>query len=271
MSSALEDGAFCQQSYAQQLPSFKHNERYGDDGDASHLVKALIMYMQHMLIIASAGVGSPAILPRPLQALSWVWSLTPYGSSSAGTVDCMLNSNGIVPVAIQRVLFYVSAPVAVAVLLFSAYCAVLWAVKTAQQKSGPVGVVYSRVHIGLVDRFVSFAVIITSIFLPGIVQVAFSMFSCLPVDRSFPASYCPAAVMGSSSSMLDQTLISVDHSLTSAEGSAAAATLYWIFDGQQARFSDYQSMGVDCGSVVAIADLHHSYSIGCCDFIIFAQ
>lgn len=182
----------------------------------------------------------------------------------------MLNLNGVAPVAMQRVLFYVSMPVAIAVLLFSADCAVLWLVRTVKRKLRPVGVVYSRAHIMLLDRFTSCAVIITSIFLPGIAQAAFSMFACLPVDSSFLARYGPA-VTGSSSSMymFSQGLIWVGQCLTGIEGSAAAANLYWIFDISKSALILPQSMGVEFGSVFATADLHHSTS--CCDFDISAR
>jgi hypothetical protein len=95
---------------------------------ASSLLRALVLYMQYALILATVtGVELPAPLAFPLQALAWAWSPAVPETLS---IECILphGSSSSIPVSIQRMLFYLAMPFVMRLLLLAvdSVHALLW-------------------------------------------------------------------------------------------------------------------------------------------------
>jgi hypothetical protein len=77
--------------------------------EPSSLLRALILFMQYQIIVASVGVNWPAPLEVPMQGVAWVWS---GASPETLAPDCLLraSSDSGGSLAVKRVMFYVLAP-----------------------------------------------------------------------------------------------------------------------------------------------------------------
>ena len=81
---------------------------------STNVLRPLVLYMQYLLIIYSLNIPWPATLVYPLQTLAGLWS---SASPQALSIECLLSPSSSIPIGIQRVLFYLLTPVAMAVLL----------------------------------------------------------------------------------------------------------------------------------------------------------
>jgi hypothetical protein len=149
----------------------------------SDLLRPLVLYMQYGLILASVtSVELPAPLAYPLQALAWAWSPAVPGTLS---IECILphGSSSSIPVAIQRMLFYLAMPVVMLVLLLAAEASVF---KLFRSRHAAV--------VGVRDRLGSSAMVVCFFFLPSILRSTFGWFACIPIDAPAAAPYAAGAV-----------------------------------------------------------------------------
>lgn len=170
--------------------------------------------MQYIVVLGSVGVDWPAAMAIPVKRLAWLWSLS---FSGAVAVDCVLHASNIVPVAIQRVLFYATMPLALLVLLFAVEAVVVMTGKACRKALLPVGVVQPKCKVCLASRFCNILAVVAYCSYPGLLVAAFSMFSCIPFNSTLSTS------MQSLTPRLGRL------QAQNAAGASTAQT-YWVFD-----------------------------------------
>uniref|UniRef100_A0A383V756 Tyrosine-protein kinase ephrin type A/B receptor-like domain-containing protein n=1 Tax=Tetradesmus obliquus TaxID=3088 RepID=A0A383V756_TETOB len=153
----------------------------------SSLLRPLVLYMQYALILASVtGVELPAPLAYPLQALAWAWAPAVPQSPS---IECILShgsSSSSIPVSIQCMLFYLSMPFVVLVLLpaLDSVCVLLYRKRPA----------LSTAAVGWRERLAVAVTVVFIFFAPSVLWIAFGWFACIPIDAPVDAPYVAAAV-----------------------------------------------------------------------------
>jgi hypothetical protein len=141
--------------------------------------------MQYQIIVASVGVGWPALLEAPLQAVAWVWS---GASPETLAPDCLLrdSSDSGGSLAVKRVMFYVLAPLAM--------LCVLVMVEVLSAFAAAAGSARSKAMVLLPGRILATALVVLFLFLPSLCRTAFSLFACIRIDAPAAAPYAAAAV-----------------------------------------------------------------------------
>uniref|UniRef100_A0A383WGI8 Uncharacterized protein n=1 Tax=Tetradesmus obliquus TaxID=3088 RepID=A0A383WGI8_TETOB len=157
-----------------------------DNGtEPSMLLRALVLFMQYQIIVASVGVSWPAPLEVPLQGLAWIWS---GASPETLAPDCLLRdgSDSGSSLAVKRVMFHVLAPLAM--------LCVLVAVEVLTAFAAAAGRARSKALLLLPGRLLATALVVLFFFLPSLSRTAFSLFACIRIDAPAAAPYAAAAV-----------------------------------------------------------------------------
>jgi hypothetical protein len=155
----------------------------GETQPPSELLRCLVLYGQRLLIVASVSIEWPASIAYPLRALAWVWSSSSPETLSA---DCILPADSNMPLAVQRVVFYLAMPIAV--LLLQLLIEVMLATKCLLLSRTP-----GSAH-KLLLRLGSSAMVVLFFFLPSLLRTLFGLFACIPLDQSVNWPYQAAAV-----------------------------------------------------------------------------
>jgi hypothetical protein len=169
------------------LCHFTLAENAQDDVDDSKqhvsvLLRCLVLYTQWMLLVASINIDWPASIAYPLQVLGWLWAPS---NPETLTIDCLLSDSAGVPVAVQRVVFYISIPVVMLAVLLLLEVTVF---RRACKHSRGINTAT------LPDRLGSNAMVVVFFFLPGVLRTVFGFFACVPLDRPVTPPYTAAAV-----------------------------------------------------------------------------
>jgi hypothetical protein len=146
----------------------------------SVLLKCLVLYLQWMLLVASLNIDWPASIAYPFQFLAWLWAPS---NPETLSIDCLLSGKSGVPIAVQRVLFYVSAPVVLLALLL--VLELLWSRLRHKR---------SNTKATMADRLGSSSMVVVFFFLPGMLRVVFGMFACAPLDTPVAPPHTASAV-----------------------------------------------------------------------------
>uniref|UniRef100_A0A383WG46 Uncharacterized protein n=1 Tax=Tetradesmus obliquus TaxID=3088 RepID=A0A383WG46_TETOB len=156
-----------------------------DGPEPSMLLRALVLFMQYQIIVASVEVGWPAPLEIPLQGLAWVWS---GASPETLAPDCLLRdgSDSESSLAVKRVMFYVLVPLAM--------LCVLVAVEVLTAFAAAAGSARSKARILLPGRLLATALVVLFFFLPSLSRTAFGLFAYIRIDAPAAAPYAAAAV-----------------------------------------------------------------------------
>jgi hypothetical protein len=158
--------------------------QHGDTQPPAELMRSLVLYGQRMLIIASLNIEWHATMAYPLRMLALAWSAS---SPETLSVDCMLPTASSLPLSVQRVIFYISMPVAMLLVLLVLEMLLL---KTCKGKMGRrPGAAVSLVH-----RLSSTAMVVLFFFLPSLQHTVFGLFACIPLDRRAPPPHMVNAV-----------------------------------------------------------------------------
>ncbi|WIA08532.1 hypothetical protein OEZ85_007966 [Tetradesmus obliquus] len=80
----------------------------------AQLLKPFVLYMQYIMIIFGMQVDWPQSLALPLKALAWVWA---SASPETLSVECLIDGSSAIPVAVRKVVFYLSVPVVMLAVL----------------------------------------------------------------------------------------------------------------------------------------------------------
>eukprot|EP00775_Hariotina_reticulata_P002609 gene2609-2911_t len=129
-----------------------------------------------------------------LKGLAWVWA--PANPDTLAP-DCITIPSESVPLAIQKVLFYLAVPVAMLVLLVAVEWTSLairgcrWpGENTATDGSStPLATSSSKA-----DQLIASGMVVTFFFLPSVVRTVFSLFACVKIDSPVLPPYEAAAV-----------------------------------------------------------------------------
>jgi hypothetical protein len=150
------------------------------DPISDELLKVLVLHGQWLYIISNlVNVPWPVTLAVPLQILNGIWSSS--NGSSIG-FECIFPRNAI-PLSIQRVLFCLFTPVAI-------MCAVLL-IEVVVHRVGNLkhsSAMHTR------HKLASLVVAVVFLSLPTWVNTAFSLFTCMQLDRPASPPYQAAAV-----------------------------------------------------------------------------
>lgn len=149
---------------------------------ASDVMKALLLWMQYLLLVYSLGIAWPAAMSVPLQAVAWLWSAA---SPETLSPDCLLSRGGAVPLAMQKVLFYLLMPVVMLILLWLLDCIYLLCLPARRRMKARITMKRCMIVTAFVTLF---------FFLPSLARSAFGMFACIPVDQATGWPYVAAAV-----------------------------------------------------------------------------
>lgn len=148
---------------------------------ASILFKCLVLYSQWLLLVASLNIEWPPAVAYPFRMLAWFWAPS---NPETLSIDCLLTDSTTVPLAVQRVLFYVSVPVLLLAVLL------LLELLLSKLKHKPSAAAAAT----LKDRLGSSAMVVMFFFLPGMLRIVFGLFACVPLDRPAAAPHTAAAV-----------------------------------------------------------------------------
>jgi hypothetical protein len=155
----------------------------GETQPPAELIRCLVLYGQRLLIVASLSIEWLASIAYPLRALAWVWSSSSPETLSA---DCILPADSSVPLAVQRVVFYLAMPIAMLLLLLllesvlAARCLVFRRRPGTAQK--------------LLPRLGSSAIVVLFFFMPSLLRTLFGLFACIPLDQPAASPYIANAV-----------------------------------------------------------------------------
>ncbi|KAF6253513.1 hypothetical protein COO60DRAFT_407655 [Scenedesmus sp. NREL 46B-D3] len=152
----------------------------GDKQHVAVLLRCLVLYSQWMLLVASINIDWPPSISYPMQILGWVWAPS---NPETVSIDCLLSASVGVPVAVQRVVFYISMPVVMLTVLLLLEATVFRATSTP-----------SIAAVSTADQLGSNAMVIVFFFFPGVLRTVFGFFACVPLDRPVDAPHTAAAV-----------------------------------------------------------------------------
>lgn len=152
----------------------------------SHLLRQLILHAQYTLIIASVRVGEawPGSLSWALKLLAIMWATA---SPETLAPDCLRSASQKLPIAIERILFYLGTPLAMMLLLLAAQGTLAYVAHDNAREVGD----FMR------HRLLATTLVVGFFFLPSVAGTAFSLFVCVEVDKPWIAdmpSSLPKAV-----------------------------------------------------------------------------
>jgi hypothetical protein len=150
----------------------------------AELIRCLVLYGQRMLIVASLNLEWPATMYYPLRVLALVWSAS---SPETLSVDCILPTASSLPLSVQRVIFYISMPIAMLIVLLVIEILLLQTCKGKRVRRPGTAVT-------LVHRLSSTAMIVLFFFLPSLQRTMFGLFACIALDRDAPPPQMANAV-----------------------------------------------------------------------------
>lgn len=134
----------------------------------AELLRCLVLYGQRMLLVAAMNIRWPVTMLYPIQALAWFWATA---SPQTLSLECVLPVSSSVPMAVQQIVFYLSMPVALLVVLL--------VVEAVWVKFISKGCARSW----LTHHWASILSVVLFFYLPGILRVVFGLFTCLPLDK----------------------------------------------------------------------------------------
>jgi hypothetical protein len=146
----------------------------------SDLLRCLILYSQWLLLIASIDIDWPDSIAQPMKALGWLWAPS---NPETLTIDCLMSDNVGVPVAVQRVVFYITVPLVMLVVLLVLEATAFKALRRR-----------STAAVSMKDRLGSMTIVVVFFFLPGVLRTVFGFFACVPLDKPVDAPYAAAAI-----------------------------------------------------------------------------
>jgi hypothetical protein len=155
----------------------------GETQPPAELIRCLVLYGQRLLNVASLSIDWPASIAYPLRALAWVWSSSSPETLSA---DCILPANSSVPLAVQRMVFYLAMPIAMLLLLL--LFEVMLATKCVVFRKRP-GAAQN-----LLPRLGSSTMVVLFFFMPSLLRTLFGLFACIPLDQPATLPYIVNAV-----------------------------------------------------------------------------
>jgi hypothetical protein len=174
---------------------------------SSDRIKVLILFLQYLVIVSSLSVPWPSALAFMFRIVQFIFAAS-NGQLGAVSLDCVLakSSRSSVPVAIQRQLVYLVAPIGilVGVMLLSTLKALVMKVwqaskhtailrrgsSTNSSGSGSTsvnsGAHFHRTTIGsmLIKKLPLMCVVTFFFAYPFLVRVSLGMFACLRLDRA---------------------------------------------------------------------------------------
>jgi hypothetical protein len=152
---------------------------------AIDIIKVLVQFLQYMVIVGSVSVPWP--VQMDLQRWFNVASALVFGPASgqAMSLDCWLNAyipQGVLPLAIQRQLVYLLAPVGIflGVLLLQCVCWLVWQklLRKLWRKHTAVPAPF------LLWRKLPIVVLIAAYYAyPTLLRASLGFFACLRIDR----------------------------------------------------------------------------------------
>jgi hypothetical protein len=154
----------------------------GEQQPPAELIRCLVLYGQRMLIVASLSIDWPASIAYPLRVVAWVWSSSSPETLSA---DCILPADSSVPLAVQRVLFYLCMPIAMLLVLL--VFELLLHFNLGQCSRRRIIAASTGTSQKLLPRLGSSAMVVLFFFLPSLHRTLFGLFACIPLDQ--PAAW----------------------------------------------------------------------------------
>jgi hypothetical protein len=146
----------------------------------SDLLRCLVLYSQWLLLIASINIDWPDSIAQPMKALGWLWAPS---NPETLTIDCLMSDNVGVPVAVQRVVFYITVPLVMLLVLLVLESTAFKALRRQ-----------STAAVSMKDQLGSMTIVVVFFFLPGVLRTVFGFFACVPLDKPVDAPYTAAAV-----------------------------------------------------------------------------
>jgi hypothetical protein len=153
----------------------------------AELIRCLVLHGQRLLIFASLSIEWPASFAYPLHALAWVWSSSSPETLSA---DCILPADSNVPLAVQRVVFYLAMPIAMLLLLLLFEVAIATRCLVFLRRPGTAQ--------KLLARLGSSTIVVLFFFMPSLLHTVFGLFACIPLDQpaTWPHRKCCWLLLG---------------------------------------------------------------------------
>jgi hypothetical protein len=155
----------------------------GETQPPAELIRCLVLYGQRLLIVASLSIEWPASIAYPLRALAWVWSSSSPETLSA---DCILPAASSVPLAVQRVVFYLAMPMAMLLVLLLLELLLATRCLMFNRRSGTAK--------KLLPRLGSSTMVVLFFFMPSLLRTVFGLFTCIPLDEPSTFPYVVNAV-----------------------------------------------------------------------------
>lgn len=159
-----------------------HVREFQPDGmlPASELLRSLVLYSQWMLLVLTLNIEWPATVGFPLRALAAFWATS---SGETLNIECLLSNGSVVPMAVQRIIFYLSMPLAMLMVLLL--------VEVVLHKNSLSSATASA---SLGDRLASTSMVVTFFFLPSVLRTVFGLFACVTLDDPVSAPFVANAV-----------------------------------------------------------------------------
>jgi hypothetical protein len=155
-------------------------ERDPSKEQLSSLLRCLVLYCQWLMLVGSLNINWPPPIAYMLTAMGYLWAPS---NPETLSIDCLLTDGGYVPMAVQRVLFYVGVPVVMFILLLLIEL-VLSVAKRMR----------STAAASMADRLGGIAMVVAFFMLPGVLRIVFGLFACVPLDLPVAAPYSATAV-----------------------------------------------------------------------------
>ena len=169
--------------------TWRDNQQQGAQLRASDMIKVLVLYLQYMVIIGSISAPFPDALRVVFEATSVVFGAA---SGQVLSLDCVLTHYlpaSTLPLAIQRQLVNVIAPVVVFVLVVLLLLALSGISVLFRKLCLRVRVHRGRVvlqsggrRFSVLRQWPMVAIIVVFYAYPTLVQASLSFFACLPID-----------------------------------------------------------------------------------------
>jgi hypothetical protein len=99
------------------------------------------------------------------------------------TIDCLMSGNVGVPVAVQRVVFYITVPLVMLLVLLVLEATAFKALRRQ-----------STAAVSMKNRLGSMTIVVVFFFLPGVLRTVFGFFACVPLDKPVDPPNTAAAV-----------------------------------------------------------------------------
>jgi hypothetical protein len=162
----------------------------------SDMIKVLILFLQHLVIVSSLSVPWPTALAYFFRVARFIFAAT-NGQLGSVSLDCMLSQSSSVPVSVQRQLIYLVAPVGIlagVVVLFAAKALAVKMRHALRRRSSSTstgsGARPPLMSLGsmLLQKLPLMCIVTFFFAYPFLVRVSLGMFACLKLDVTSHAS-----------------------------------------------------------------------------------